>query len=63
MPTKETESSWSDIFTALPQTLGTMAVAAVKFVTPKQPTVDRISQSSGPPSHVSHSEVFYDINQ
>ena len=45
------EGSWTDIFTSLPQTIGTLAVSAIKFVTPKAPNqaqdkVDSVSSSS-----------------
>ena len=59
MPVKETQPSWADMFTSLPHTLGTIAVAAVKFITPKNQAVDKISNTGGgrPPS-TSVSEVI-----
>jgi len=59
VPVKDEESSPLDLITTLPQTLGTLAVAAIKFVTPKQPQVDRVSVPSSPgrPGPVSSSEV------
>ena len=60
VPVKDEESSPIDLITTLPQTLGTLAVAAIKFVTPKQPQVDRVGtvpSSPGRPGPVSSSEV------
>ena len=51
------EGSWTDIFTALPQTLGTMAVSLIKFVTPKSPAGKRVDNVRKP-SPQSVSEVI-----
>ena len=51
------EGSWTDIFTALPQTLGTMAVSLIKFVTPKSPAQKRVDNVRRPASQ-SVSQVF-----
>ena len=54
VPVKDNEqSSLSDIFFNLPQTLGSIAIAAIKFVTPKDPLNDKVgglSSGTRPPT-------------
>lgn len=60
VPVKDPQPAWAGIFSALPQTLGTVAVAAIKFITPQAPQVDRVDSapsSPGRPGPVSVSEV------
>ena len=65
VPVKDPHPSWAGIFTSLPQTFGTLAVAAIKFITPKAPADDRIGvnkPSGGRPGSTSVSEVILHNN-
>merc|ERR1719273_1069577 len=59
VPVKDSEASLVDSLTSIPQSLGTLAVSAIKFITPKKPAVDRISSipSGGRPPSATVSEV------
>lgn len=51
VPVKDPQPPWSNIFASIPQTLGTLAVAAVKFVTPKAPAdKSGVNRPGGRPS-------------
>lgn len=55
------EESWADIFTLLPQTVGTMAVSLIKFITPKSPAQKRVDTVKPPSQSVSEVRPLIDL--